>query len=52
MPIFRFYARSLARFYRWLVYNLSPSFNWSAQGFSGVYRLPSTAPVASLCAVD
>lgn len=22
---------------RWLVYNLSPSFNWSAHGFNGLY---------------
>jgi isocitrate lyase len=26
---------------KWLVYNLSPSFNWSAHGYSGMYR-PST----------
>jgi isocitrate lyase len=23
---------------KWLVYNLSPSFNWSAHGYSGLYR--------------
>ena len=23
---------------KWLVYNLSPSFNWSAHGYSGMYR--------------
>ena len=23
---------------KWLVYNLSPSFNWGAHGYSGMYR--------------
>jgi len=29
---------------KWLVYNLSPSFNWSAHGYSGMYRSQPNLP--------
>jgi isocitrate lyase len=29
---------------KWLVYNLSPSFNWSAHGYSGMYRSQLNLP--------
>lgn len=33
----RYFARKIRAKYpgKWFVYNLSPSFNWSAHGFSG-----------------
>lgn len=34
--------------FRWLVYNLSPSFNWAAHGFSGVFSPESSKGNISL----
>lgn len=38
----RAFARRIRAQYpgKWFVYNLSPSFNWSAQGFSGACMFP------------
>lgn len=34
---------------RWLVYNLSPSFNWAQHGFSGEHPLPCEKSTCSDC---
>lgn len=39
-------------FDRWLVYNLSPSFNWSQHGFTGSLSILMTGVDVSNCAVD
>ena len=38
----REFARQIRAKYpgKWFVYNLSPSFNWSGQGFSSAYHTP------------